>query len=120
MGLFDKIKDNFTKGEFELERKMKVNDVCKNFKEAFGLSLRIYKGAAIADGRMTIDTLDQRIKKEITADAGKLKIKANEKVGEVEKKFSDHFGLKVQIASSENTFLVDNNLTLGEANRQKK
>ena len=49
---------------------------------------------------------------------GKLKIKGNMKVNEVEKLFKDTFGTKVQIKDKSAKTLMDNELTLGKASRQ--
>ncbi|MDR0926412.1 MAG: hypothetical protein LBO69_01425 [Ignavibacteria bacterium] len=85
MGLLDSVKDTFTSGSFEIEDTMTISEIQKRFKKAFGCSLRIYKGSALADGRMTIKTLDERQTRNVKQNAGKLKIKASDKVGEAEK-----------------------------------
>jgi len=99
---------------------MKVTDLTKQFKNKFGLSLRVYKGKKLADdGRMTLKTLDERTTQtSVNFDSNKLKIKASNKIGEVEELFLNHFGITVQIADIENKKLLDDNLTLGEAKRQ--
>ena len=117
MGLINNIIDSFKAADFEVESTMKVNALCESFRKNFGLSLRIYKGVQLADGRMTINTLDQRTTKAVNTNAPKLKIKANQKVGDVETLFMSHFGIKVQIANYEDTKLSDNDLSLGDARR---
>lgn len=119
--LFNKIKDAFTSADFNVEGTMKVNDLCKNFKNNFGLALRVYKGKQIAsDGRMTLNSLDQRTTQTfVKFDTGKLTIKANMKIGDVEQLFSEHFGITVQIADIENKKLLSDDITLGEAKRLK-
>lgn len=121
MKIFNKIKDAFTSADFNVESTMKVNDLCQNFKDNFGLSLRVYKGKQIAsDGRMTLNSLDQRTTQtSINFDSGKLQIKANMKIGDVENMFLNHFGITVQIADIENKKLLSNDLTLGDAKRQQ-
>jgi hypothetical protein len=121
MNIFNKIKDSFTSEDFEVESSMKVSELSKKFKTRFGLSLRIYKGKQIADdGRMTLKTLDQRTtKSNVNFDASNLKIKASQSVLEVETLFFEKFGLVVQIADIENSKLIDNELSLGEARRQQ-
>ena len=119
MKIFNQIKDSFTSSEFEVESTMKVTDLTKQFKNKFGLSLRVYKGKKLADdGRMTLKTLDERTTQtSVNFDSNKLKIKATNKIGEVEQLFLNHFGITVQIADIENKKLLDDNLTLGEAKR---
>jgi hypothetical protein len=117
MGLLDKIKDNFTSSSFEIDESMQVTELSKRFKDTFGCNLRIYTGKKLVDGRMTIRTLDQRTSLEVNKDAGKLTIKATDKVIDVEAKFLKHFGIKVRIADKHNGNLVSGEITLGEAGR---
>lgn len=121
MKILNKLKDALTSTDFIVESTMKVNDLCKQFKNEFGLSLRVYKGKKLADdGRMTLKTLDQRTTQtSINFDSSKLKIKANQKVLEVETLFLNHFGIVVQIADIENKKLLPDDITLGDAKRIK-
>lgn len=121
MRLFNQIKDAFTSADFNVESTMKVSDLCKNFKDNFGLSLRVYKGKQIAsDGRMTLNSLDQKTTQtNVNFDSGKLVVKANMKIGDVEKQFLSHFGIVVKIADIENKKLLSDDLTLGDAKRLK-
>ena len=104
MKIFNQIKDSFTSSEFEVESTMKVTDLTKQFKNKFGLSLRVYKGKKLADdGRMTLKTLDQRTTQtSVNFNSSKMKIKATQKVLEVENLFLENFGIVVQIADVEN------------------
>ena len=121
MKIFNQIKDSFTSSEFEVEITMKVTDLTKQFKNKFGLSLRIYKGKKLADdGRMTLKTLDQRTTQtSVNFDSSKMKIKATQKVLEVENLFLENFGIVVQIADVENKKLLADDITLGDAKRMK-
>lgn len=121
MKIFNQIKDSLTSSEFEVEITMKVTDLTKQFKNKFGLSLRIYKGKKLADdGRMTLKTLDQRITQtSVNFDSKKMKIKATQKVLDVENLFLENFGIVVQIADIENKKLLANDITLGDAKRMK-
>ena len=121
MKIFNQIKDSFTSSEFEVESTMKVTDLTKQFKNKFGLSLRVYKGKKLADdGRMTLKTLDQRTTQtSVNFDSSKLKIKATQKVLEVENLFLENFGIVVQIADIENKKLLADDITLGDAKRKK-
>ena len=117
MKIFNQIKDSFTSSEFEVEITMKVTDLTKQFKNKFGLSLRVYKGKKLADdGRMTLKTLDQRTTQtSVNFDSSKMKIKATQKVLEVENLFLENFGIVVQIADIENKKLLADDITLGDA-----
>ena len=121
MKIFNQIKDSFTSSEFEVESTMKVTDLTKQFKNKFGLSLRVYKGKKLADdGRMTLKTLDQRTTQtSVNFDSSKMKIKATQKVLEVENMFLENFGIVVQIADIENKKLLADDITLGDAKRMK-
>ena len=121
MKIFNQIKDAFTSTEFEVEITMKVTDLTKQFKNKFGLSLRVYKGKKLADdGRMTLKTLDQRTTQtSVNFDSSKMKIKATQKVLEVENLFLENFGIVVQIADIENKKLLADDITLGDAKRMK-
>lgn len=118
--ILNEIKDAFTSADFNVESTMKVNDLCKKFKENFGLALRVYKGKQIAsDGRMTLKSLDERTTKtSVNFDSESLKLRANMQISEVEKKFLDHFGIVIKIADIENKKIISGNLTLGNAKRQ--
>ena len=121
MKIFNQIKDTFTSTEFEVESTMKVTDLTKQFKNKFGLSLRVYKGKKLADdGRMTLKTLDQRTTQtSVNFNSSKMKIKATQKVLEVENLFLENFGIVVQIADVENKKLLADDITLGDAKRMK-
>ncbi len=121
MKIFNQIKDSFTSSEFEVESTMKVTDLTKQFKNKFGLSLRVYKGKKLADdGRMTLKTLDQRTTQtSVNFNSSKMKIKATQKVLEVENLFLENFGIVVQIADVENKKLLADDITLGDAKRMK-
>ena len=121
MKILNQIKDSFTSSEFEVESTMKVTDLTKQFKNKFGLSLRVYKGKKLADdGRMTLKTLDQRTTQtSVNFDSSKMKIKATQKVLEVENLFLENFGIVVQIADIENKKLLADDITLGDAKRMK-
>ena len=121
MKIFNQIKDSFTSSEFEVESTMKVTDLTKQFKNKFGLSLRVYKGKKLADdGRMTLKTLDQRTTQtSVNFDSSKMKIKATQKVLEVENLFLEKFGIVVQIADIKKKKLLADDITLGDAKRMK-
>lgn len=119
VNLFQKIGDNFKGADFEVKAQTKIKTLCKNFRENFGLSLRVYKGNHIADTELTLAQLNkQSSKTDLKTNAGALKIKASMKVGDVEALFKKHFGINVQIADFNDKKLCNNSLTLGDALRQ--
>ena len=116
MGLFDKIKDNFTKAEFNVSPQKKLKTLSAEFETAFGVELVFYKGKQIADGSLTLKQLNDKTTKTVEPRAEEgLKIKGSMKVGEAEKLFDTHFGVTVQIKKDGK--LVPNEITIGQAAR---
>ena len=115
MGLFDKIKDNFTKAEFNVAPQKKLKTLSSEFESAFGVELVFYKGKQIADGALTLKQLNDKTSKTVDTKADGFKIKASMKVGDAEKLFDTNFGVTVQI--KKNGKLVSNDMTIGEAAR---
>lgn len=116
MGLFDKIKDNFTKADFTVAPNKKLKTLSAEFEKAFGAELVFYKGQKIADGDLTLKQLNDKTTKTVDTRAAEgMKIKASMKVGDAEKLFDTHFGVTVQI--KKNGKLVPNNITIGNAAR---
>lgn len=121
MGLINSIKDHFTNAEFSVAPQMKVKSICKNFKETFGCTLAIYKGAQLADPEMTLKQLNEKTSKDIkTSSFEEIKIKGSMKVGDAEKLFDKAYGLTVQIKDPKGEHCVDNKLTIGQAARGEK
>lgn len=119
MGILNSIKDHFTTGEFSVAPNKKLKTLSADFKSAFGVSLVFYKGPAIADSNMTLNQLNCKTTKIVKTDAQDLKIKANMKVGDVEKAFNENFGVTVQIKDINAKVLVPNGITLGQAARKE-
>ena len=116
MGLFDKIKDNFTTAEFTVSPQKKLKTLSTDFEKAFGVELVFYKGVKIADGDLTLKQLNDKTAKTVdTRAVDGLKIKGSMKVGDAEKLFDEHFGVTVQIKKDGK--LVPNEITIGQAAR---
>ena len=115
MGLLDKIKDNFTKAEFNVSPQKKLKTLSAEFEKAFGVELVFYKGNQIADGGLTLKQLNDKTSKTVDTRADGFNVKASMKVGEAEKLFDKNFGVTVQI--KKNGKLVPNDMTIGEATR---
>lgn len=92
---------------------MKVSTLQEKFLNEFGLTLRIYDGRSFAD---PTQTLAQVRKKKGSGKA--LSVAKNMKVGNLEDKFEEEFGLKVQIAGADDSGLCDNDLTLNAAQQE--
>ena len=97
MGILNNLMDRFKNAEFTVAPQKKLKTISADFKKAFELTLVFYKGAAIADGDLTLAALNKKTTKEVNAKADGLKIKASMKVGDAEKLFDANFGVTVQI-----------------------
>lgn len=117
MGILNNLMDRFKNAEFTVAPQKKLKTISADFKKAFELTLVFYKGAAIADGDLTLAALNKKTTKEVNAKADGLKIKASMKVGDAEKLFDTNFGVTVQIKDAKGTKLVPNGITIGQAAR---
>ena len=100
-------------GKLSITGQIKVSTLQEGFLKEFGLTLRIYDGRSFAD---PTQTLAQVRKKKGSGKA--LSVAKNMKVGNLEEKFEEEFGLKVQVAGSNDSYLCDNNLTLNGARQE--
>jgi hypothetical protein len=94
--------------EINVSGNMKVGTLRKQFKEAFGSTLRVYFGNNFADDNATLAS----IRKDAAKKSGELVIKGQMQVGNFETRFEDSFGIKVQVATPDNSALAPNSLTL--------
>lgn len=93
--------------EIKLSGNKRVGTFCKEFKEAFGSTLRVYDGKHFANTDATLASIRKG-----DAKGGELSVKGNMLVGNFEKKVEELFGINVQVADPTNVKLVDNALTL--------
>lgn len=110
--------DRFKAKDFHIAPNKLIRTVKAEFKENFGLSLRVYKGKQFAEEDMTVASLNRRTSKKINSQAGDLVINASMTIGEFEKLVDEHFGLTVQVANEHDTYCVGNTYTLGQASRK--
>jgi hypothetical protein len=73
----------------------------------------------IADGDLTLASLNKKTTKTVNAKADELKIKGSMKVSDAEKLFDNQFGVTVQIKDVTGKILVPNNITIGQAARKE-
>lgn len=99
--------------DFAISGRMKVKTLRANFKKEFGATLRVYKGPRFADDDATIASLAE---KKIAADA-EVKANGNLKVGTFEERVMDAFGLKIQVATADDSKLVSDAITLSAAGK---
>ena len=112
--LINSIKDNFTMAEFSINGRMTVKSLRKQFKDAFGASLRVYKGAKFAPEDATLAS----IRSGENVKGGELVCKGNLQVGNFEAKMKEMFGITVKVANPDNTKLASANMTIAAAGRE--
>jgi hypothetical protein len=93
--------------DVKVSGRMVVSTLQKSFFKEFGLRIRVYDGSSFAESSLT---LAQVRKKKGSSDG--LSIARNVKIGNLENKFDKEFGIKIQIAGSDDSYLCDDNLTL--------
>ena len=71
------ITDKFKAKDFHLAPNKKIRSLKADFKNNFGLTLRVYKGKQLADEELTLAALNQRTSKDIKSTNEDLKIKAD-------------------------------------------
>lgn len=91
----------------------KVKSLVKDFKEAYGATLRVYSGKRFADPEATLASLRAEGKK-----GGEVKVNGNMLVGNFEKKIMDEFGITVQVAKPDDSALSKNDITISAAGKE--
>lgn len=77
--------------------------------------MRVYNGNKFASDDATLASI--RVADSKIIRRCEFKVNGNMLVGNFENKMKEEFGIRVQIASPDDTYLVDNKLTLSEAGR---
>ena len=95
----------------KIDGRMKVKSLKEAFKKEFGLTLRVYDGRGFADDEATLAS----IRKKDDIKGGEFSPKRNMKIGNFEDKMMDIFGIKTQIAGSDDSYLCDDDKTLAAA-----
>ncbi len=95
--------------------RMKVKSLKSQFKDEFGLSIRVYDGRSFADDDATLASVRKGDSK-----GGEITPRKNTKVGNLEDKIMDMFGIKTQISGSDDSYLCNNDLTLKAALEEDK
>lgn len=91
---------------------MKVSSFKDAFRESFGVNVRVYHGVKFADDSATLASIRSG-----DAKGQDIGIHGRTKVGNVEKKFLDELGIRIQIENTDGD-LADNDLGLTELQRR--
>ena len=94
--------------DFNIAGRLKISTLNSNFKSSFGSTLRVYNGVKFADDDDTVG----KIAKKTVSRGSEVKANGHTKVSTFEKAMKDTYGIKVQIANSSDSDLVDNSLSL--------
>lgn len=90
--------------------KVKVKNLKKQFKEAYGVEIRVYNGARFADESATLASI-RKEKKD-----GEISINGKMLVGNLEDKFIEVLGVKVKIENKEGE-LADKSVSLSSLSK---
>ncbi len=102
--------------EIKLSGNKRVGTLCKEFKEAFGATLRVYKNTSCKGGFADDNVTLASIRAE-GAKGGELKIVGHMQVGNFEKKIAEMYGIGVQVATADDSVLADDNITIAAVGR---
>ena len=123
MGIFNSILDNFKNAEFSVSGRKKLRTINKEFNDAFGLSLIIYKGNQRAPENFSFADLNKKtsLKVDTSITNDDLNLKATMSVDDVEKAFLNTYGVKVQIGDKKGNLISSRygKLSLGETAREE-
>lgn len=102
--------------EFRIDGRMKVKKLKELFNNEYGGTLRIYKGKSLADENDTLAS----IRSEEGAKGGELVCRGSRTVGRFEAEMKQVFGIKVQVATPDDSMLVLDGITLSKIKDIKK
>ena len=99
--------------DFNISGGMKVKTLKANFKEQFGSTIRVYNGPRFAEDDDTVGKIAKKAVKrgkEVSANGRKL-------VSTFEKQMADVYGIRIQVATRDDSELVANDLSLTESGK---
>ena len=99
--------------DFKINGNMKIGTLRKNFTKEFGSTIRLYKGIKFADDDDTVGSIAKKSVKhgqDVSAN-GRILVK------NFEKQMKDVYGIKIQVATKDDTQLVSNDISLTASGR---
>ena len=111
--LFVTLKQKGQMADFKITGNMKIKTLRDNFKREFGSTLRVYHGVKFAGDSDSVG----KIAKKTVKRGQEVSAHGRKKVSTFEKEIQDTYGIKVQIATSDDSKLVDNNLSLTQSGK---
>lgn len=100
--------------DFKIDGRMKVKTLKSEFKKCFGASLRVYTTAQCKTPASDDATLASLAGQKVS---GSMTVGGNLRVGNFEKKFTEAYGIGVQVANAADTKLANNDITLVAAGK---
>jgi hypothetical protein len=98
--------------DFKITGRMKVKTLKSEFKNAYGSTLRVYNGPKFADDDATLASIRKG-----DAKGGEVAINGRTLVGNFESKILDEFGVKIQVATPDDSDLADNKVSLTQSGK---
>lgn len=98
--------------DFTISGRMKVKTLKADFKNAYKSTLRVYNGSKFADDDATLASIRKGDSK-----GGEIAVNGKMLVGNFEKKVLEEFGIKIQVANSDDSKLVDDKSTLTQSGK---
>lgn len=98
--------------DIKISGRMKVKTLKNDFKKEFGSTLRVYNGNRFADDEATLSSIRKG-----NATGGEFSVNGNTQIGTFEKKVKEQFGISVQVASPDDSKLLDNKITLSQSGK---
>ena len=99
--------------DISVNGRSKVKTLKESFKNTYGITLRVYSGNRFAPDDATLAS----IRTPGLKSKGEFSVNGRMLVGNFENKMKEEFGIKVQVASPDDKFLVDDKLSLSAAGR---
>ena len=99
--------------DISVNGRSKVKTLKESFKNTYGITLRVYSGNRFAPDDATLAS----IRTPGLKSKGEFSVNGRMLVGNFENKMKAEFGIRVQIASPDNSYLVSNGITLSAAGR---
>ena len=99
--------------DLKISGRMKVKTLKKEFKNAFGSTLRVYNGVRFADEDATLASI-----RDENAKGGEFGIHGRTLIGNFEKKMKEFFGIKVQVADKNDKNLLPNDISLTQSGKE--
>lgn len=98
--------------DFTISGRMKVKTLKSDFKKEYGSTLRVYVGQKFADDDATLASI-----RKTDAKGGEVKINGKMLVGNFEKKILEEFGIKIQVATPDDSKLASDSMTLTQSGK---